>query len=55
VVAGEVRADQVVLVRDGRVEAVEGDPLADLGRLQQVPFVMRGGRVLRDRLGRWRG
>ena len=60
VVAAELLGlqDQVGALAPGRhadLLAVEGDPLADLGRLQQVPFVMRGGRVLRDRLGRRRG
>jgi hypothetical protein len=30
------------------VIAVAGDPLADLGLLADVPFVMQGGRVLKD-------
>ena len=28
--------------------AVPGDPLADLGLLADVPFVMQGGRILKD-------
>jgi hypothetical protein len=28
--------------------AVPGDPLADLGLLTDVPFVMQGGRILKD-------
>jgi imidazolonepropionase-like amidohydrolase len=32
--------------------AVAGDPLQDIGELQRVKFVMKGGRVVRNDLGR---
>jgi imidazolonepropionase-like amidohydrolase len=35
--------------------AVEGDPLADIGALKKVRFVMKGGKVFRDRTGATEG
>ena len=34
--------------RYGDVIAVEGDPLADVSRLQSVAFVMKGGEVVKS-------
>jgi hypothetical protein len=36
------------VLRAERALAVEGDPLADLGRLERVRLVMKGGRVVRN-------
>ena len=52
VVAAELLgwSDRVGALAPGRYAdaiAVPGDPLADLGRLADVPFVLQGGRVLR--------
>jgi imidazolonepropionase-like amidohydrolase len=30
--------------------AVEGDPLSDIAAIQQVKFVMKGGKVVKDAL-----
>jgi imidazolonepropionase-like amidohydrolase len=30
--------------------AVEGDPLSDIAAIQQVKFVMKGGKVMKDAL-----
>ena len=32
--------------------AVEGDPLADIKELEQVKFVMKGGAVVKNEIGR---
>lgn len=45
-------ADRVGSIRPGRyadIIAVSGDPLADIGRLQHVDFVMKGGAIVVDR------
>jgi imidazolonepropionase-like amidohydrolase len=34
------------------IVAVSGNPLADIGELQRVKFVMMGGRIMRDDLAR---
>jgi imidazolonepropionase-like amidohydrolase len=52
VVAAELLGweDRVGSLAPGRYAdliAVPGDPLADLGLLAEVPFVMKGGRVLK--------
>jgi imidazolonepropionase-like amidohydrolase len=43
-------ADQVGSIEKGKfadLVAVAGDPLADIGELQRVKFVMKGGKVIR--------
>jgi imidazolonepropionase-like amidohydrolase len=52
VVAAELLGwqDRVGALEAGRYAdaiAVPGDPLDDLGRLAEVPFVLQGGRVLK--------
>jgi imidazolonepropionase-like amidohydrolase len=59
VVAAELLGwqDRVGALAPGRfadVIAVPGDPLADLALLGDVPFVMRGGRVLKAEDPNWR-
>jgi imidazolonepropionase-like amidohydrolase len=59
VVAAELLGwrDRVGALAPGRYAdaiAVPGDPLEDLGRLADVPFVLQGGRVLKDAEGRAR-
>jgi imidazolonepropionase-like amidohydrolase len=47
--------DRVGSLRPGRyadLVAVPADPLANLRVLEAVPFVMKGGRVVRDARGR---
>jgi imidazolonepropionase-like amidohydrolase len=45
--------DRVGAVEPGKFAdliAVAEDPIADIGALEQVRFVMKGGRVIRDEL-----
>ncbi len=45
---------QIGAVREGAyadLVAVRGDPLADVSRLGDVAFVMKGGKVFRNALG----
>jgi imidazolonepropionase-like amidohydrolase len=47
--------DKVGAIEPGRfadIIATEGDPLRDITELQRVQFVMRGGRIFKDQLGR---
>jgi imidazolonepropionase-like amidohydrolase len=45
----EDRAGRVIVGHPADIIAVEGDPLADITALQRVRFVIRGGRVYRER------
>jgi len=43
--------DQIGSIEKGKfvdMIAVAGDPLADIGELQRVKFVMKGGKVIRN-------
>ena len=47
-------ADRIGAVEPGKfadLVAVAGDPLADIGELERVRFVMKGGQVVRNDLG----
>jgi imidazolonepropionase-like amidohydrolase len=47
--------DQVGSIEKGKyadIVATLGDPLADVGELQRIQFVMKGGRIVRDDLAR---
>ena len=49
------RAELVGTLEHGRladVIAVAGDPLADVGELERVKFVMKGGVVVKDELAK---
>jgi len=46
--------DDVGAVESGKFAdliAVQGDPIVDIGQLQHVKFVMKGGRVIKNDLG----
>jgi imidazolonepropionase-like amidohydrolase len=46
-------ADRIGTIEPGKfadLVAVPGDPVADIGELERVRFVMKGGRVIRDEL-----
>jgi imidazolonepropionase-like amidohydrolase len=47
-------SDRVGALAPGRfadLVAVEGDPLADVGLLERIPFVMKGGAIVKDASG----
>ena len=48
-------SDQVGSIEPGKfadVIAVEGDPLADITQLERVKFVMKGGEIIRNEVGK---
>jgi imidazolonepropionase-like amidohydrolase len=47
--------DRIGTIEPGKfadLVAVSGDPVADVGELERVRFVMRGGQVVRNELSR---
>ena len=45
--------DQIGSIEKGKyadIVAVSGDPLADIAELQQVKFVMKGGKIVKNEL-----